>query len=200
MASLLHALNDDLASVVEDAQHSLVVVRSAATGAGAGTIWHPDGLIVTSGHVIQRTPISVMLPDGLELLARLLAHDPGRDLAALSIEARDLPAIPLGESRTLRPGQWVLALGHPWGVRGSVTAGTVIGSGSEWPEPPMDGRDWIVVGLHYRPGYSGGPLLDVQGRLVGINTMMMGPGVGAAVPVHVAKEFLKQAFAAVDAA
>ena len=86
----------------------------------------------------------------------------------------------------------MLAVGHPWGVLGAATAGVVIGSGSEQGEGPWGGTDLLAVALHLRPGYSGGPLVDIHGRLLGINTMMTGPDVGVAVPVHVAKAFLKR--------
>ena len=84
-------------------------------------------------------------------------------------------------------------MGHPWGVRSAATAGVVIGLGTQWPDTPHDGRELIAVNLPLRPGNSGGPLIDVHGRLVGINTMLTGPEVGLAVPVHVAKAFLKEA-------
>jgi len=196
MSNVLERLNADMASVVEGVQRALVHVRSGATGAGAGTVWHPDGLIVTNAHVVRHGPLQVTLADGRELAARLLSQDAAHDLAALVVDANGLPTIPLGNSRRLLPGEWVLALGHPWGVRGSVTAGVVIGMGAEWRELPRSGQDWVAVSLHLRPGYSGGPLVDVTGRLVGINTMMTGPDVGVSVPVHVAKAFLREALGA----
>jgi len=192
MSTVLQQLNAEMASVVEDVERSLVMVRSGGGGAGAATIWHPEGLIVTNAHVVQRGPLTVTLLDGRTLPARLLAVDSGLDLAALVVQAAGLPSIELGDSRRLKPGQWVLALGHPWGVRGAVTAGVVVGVGAEWPELPRFGREWVVISLHLRPGYSGGPLLDVQGRLVGVNTLMTGPDVGMAVPVHVVKAFLRE--------
>jgi S1-C subfamily serine protease len=76
---------------------------------------------------------------------------------------------------------------------GAVTGGVVIGMGGQLPELPQTGRDWLAVNLHMRPGHSGGPLVDVRGRLVGVNTMITGPDVGFAVPVHVVKAFLKEA-------
>ena len=91
-----------------------------------------------------------------------MAADPDRDLAALRVEADGLPTIQLGDSRRVRPGQWVMALGHPWGVQGAATAGVVIGMGKEWPEMPRTRHDWLVVSLHMRPGHSGGPLVDVR--------------------------------------
>jgi serine protease Do len=87
----------------------------------------------------------------------------------------------------------VVALGHPWGVVGAAAAGVVIGIGSWWPEAPKAGREWIVAGMRLRPGNSGGPLLDAEGQLVGMNTMISGPEVGMAVPVHVVKRFLHKA-------
>lgn len=135
----------------------------------------------------------VVLPDGQTLPARVLARDPGHDLAALGVKASGLPAVELGDSRGLYPGQWVLALGHPWGVAGAVTAGVVAGVDARLPEMPLADWDWIAVSLHLRPGHSGGPLVDEAGWLVGINTIMAGPDVGLAVPVYVAKDFLGRA-------
>jgi serine protease Do len=84
-----------------------------------------------------------------------------------------------------------MAIGHPYGVVGSATGGVVIGMGRQWPEMGPTRRDWIAVGLHMRPGHSGGPLVDVRGRLLGVNTMINGPEVGFAIPSHVIVETLK---------
>lgn len=84
-----------------------------------------------------------------------------------------------------------MAFGHPWGVEGAATAGIVIGQGAQMQGRPAFGHNWLAVGLHYRPGHSGGPLVDSAGRLVGINTIMAGPDVGLAIPVHEVKRFLK---------
>ena len=132
------------------------------------------------------------MPDGTPLPARLLARDEGRDVAALLVQGKELTPIELGTSRDLQTGQWVLAVGYPWGVAGAATAGIVIGTGEDLPGTPSPAREWIAVSLGLRPGHSGGPLVDVQGRLVGVNTMMAGPEVGMAVPVHVVKEFLRR--------
>ena len=191
-STALEQLNADMASVVQSLESSLVQVPSSNRGSGAGTIWHPDGLVLTNAHVIRGGPVKVTFKDGSSLPARLLARDANRDVAALAVDATGLPAIELGASRSLKPGEWVLALGHPWGVVGAATAGVVIGVGPEGNDSPPSGKDWIVVGLHLRPGYSGGPLIDIYGRQVGINTLMTGPDVGVAVPVHVVKEFLRE--------
>jgi serine protease Do len=185
--------NDDMAGVLDRVHRSLVRVQNGRAGAGAGTIWHQDGLILTNAHVVKHRRLQVVLPNGKTLPARLLAHRADIDLAALGVDAHDLPAIELGDSRQLQPGQWVLALGYPWGIAESVTAGIVTGIGTHLPEMPLSDREWIAVSLHLRPGYSGGPLLDARGRLVGIDTIMAGPDLGLAVPVHVVKAFLRQA-------
>ena len=91
----------------------------------------------------------------------------------------------------LQPGQLVLALGHPWGVVGAASAGPVINVGLP-PELPRLSREFVQAGLQLRPGHSGGPMIDVQGWLAGINTMMTGPEVGLAVPLHMVKSFLRE--------
>lgn len=193
MSALFEQLNDELAEVISGVQQSVVQVRDQSRGAGAGTIWHPDGLIVTNSHVVRRGPLQVALADGRILPATVLARDDDRDLAALSIEANGLPIIQPGNSRRLQAGQWVFAVGHPWGITNAATGGVVIGVGRQFPEMPAMRNDWVVVDLHLRPGNSGGPLVDVSGRLVGVNTMMTGLGVGMAVAVDAIKEFLRRA-------
>ncbi len=199
MSALLKQLNDDLSDVVIAVRRSLVQVMDGHGGAGAGTIWHEDGLIVTNAHVIARGgEIRVGLPDGRVFPAAVLARDSERDLAALSIDAHHLPTIEPGDSRQVYAGQWVMALGHPWGIHDAVTGGVVIGSGSDLIElQSATGREWVAVALHLRPGHSGGPLVDTAGRLIGINTLMTGPDVGAAVPVNTVRQFLQRSLGGV---
>lgn len=198
MPNLLEQLNDDLARLSAQALASLVQIHNGRRGAGAGSIWHADGLIVTNAHVVLARhgqvsdALSVTLQDGRELPARVLATDTAHDLAALRVQAAGLPTIEIGDSRRLHPGDLVLALGYPFGVKGGATSGVVIGTGAHLPELGDAHREWIAASLHLRPGHSGGPMVDSQGRLVGINTLMTGPEVGAAVPVHIAVEFLKR--------
>jgi S1-C subfamily serine protease len=198
MIELLQQLNDELAEVVQAVRPSLVQVhngpsgRRAGSGTGAGTIIHPEGLIVTNAHVVQRQSPRVTLWDGRELAGKLLAYDERYDLAAVSVDAEALPALPLNNNGGAQPGQWVVALGHPWGIRGATTAGMVIDVGRIVEGQRFDG-ELIQVGLHLRPGHSGGPMVDGDGRLVGINTMIAGPDVGLAIPVQTVKRFLKQA-------
>ncbi|MBI5033075.1 MAG: trypsin-like peptidase domain-containing protein [Chloroflexi bacterium] len=192
MNNFILQLNDDLAANVEHARRSLVEIRNGHGGAGAGIIVRSDGLIITNAHVIGRRGLRATLPDGQTLPARLIAYDREHDLAALAVDATNLPAIELGDSKNLQPGQWVMSVGHPWGVAGAVTAGIVIGSGAEFPEFNTGGREFIVASLHMRPGHSGGPMLNSEGKLIGVNTMINGPDVGMAIPVHVLKAFLKE--------
>jgi len=192
MLSSVVEINAETASIVDTALAALVQVRNHGRGAGAGTLWHPGGLIVTNAHVAGRGPLSVELANGQVFGAEILAADHDLDIAALRIHGQDFPTVQLADSRMVRPGQWVMALGHPWGVTGAATAGVIIGMGREWPEMPVTRQDWIVVSLHLRPGHSGGPLIDVRGRLLGINTMINGPDVGFAIPTHAIVAFLKK--------
>jgi serine protease Do len=197
-STMLQNLNQDLSAVVTQGWESLVSV-SDGDGAGAGTIWHEDGLIVTNAHVVLRRDargniehktLTVTLRDGRQYPAQVLAFDVDQDLAALSIAVKGLPTSRLGHSRDVCAGQWVTALGHPWGVQGAATSGIVIGVGNQLPELPNE-REWIVLGLHLRPGHSGGPLLNSKGELIGINTMITGPDVGFAIPIDTVKAFLR---------
>lgn len=193
MGSILTDLNTDMAAAVQRARASLVRVSNSEVGGGSGIIWSSEGLILTNAHVVHAQSPTVTLPDGRELRATVRAHDPKRDLALLAVKATGLPAMPLGESEHLRPGTWVFAVGHPWGVANAVTAGVIIGGGADMPELTGTQRDWLMVSLMLRPGNSGGPLVDAAGRMLGVNTIMTGPAVGGAVPVHIVRQFLRAA-------
>ncbi|MBK9122464.1 MAG: trypsin-like peptidase domain-containing protein [Chloroflexi bacterium] len=191
MPLLLPAFDEAMADLIAVGRRSLVQISNLSTGVGAGTIWHPDGLIVTNAHVVQHArDLRVTLDTGETLRGAVAAIDPAQDLAAVIVEAHGLPCVTLGKPRAVRSGQWVVAIGHPFGTIGAATAGTVIGLVDGLPE--YGGASaWIALSLSLRPGHSGGPLLDASGRLVGINTMITGPEVGYAVPVQTAAEFLK---------
>ncbi len=166
----------------------------SGTGFGSGTIVQADGLIVTNAHVIGGGVKKVSLPGGESVEARVVAYDRYYDLAALSASAAGLAPIALGNSDLLKAGQFVFAIGNPWGVPGAVTAGVYIGKRRERRRDASAEREWIAASIHVRPGHSGGPLVDAEGRLIGINTMMAGLDVGLAVPVNALKRFLKEAF------
>jgi serine protease Do len=193
MTNILQQWNSEATALVRQVRASLVRVSNGPSGAGSGLVWSSEGLILTNAHVVhQRSPV-VTLPGGRELTARVLAHDPRRDLALLAVKASGLAPLPLGDSQQLAPGTLVYAVGHPWGVANAVTAGIVIGGGADMPEMARGQREWLMVSLVLRPGNSGGPLVDAAGRLLGVNTIMTGPVVGGAIPVHVVRAFLLEA-------
>jgi len=202
MPNIWQRLNESAADSVQTVRDSLVQIVSEEGSIGAGTIWHGDGLILTNAHVAlegdRPRNFRVALHDGRVYDPQIIAYDAKRDLAALSINEINLPTIQLGNSRDLRPGQWLMAMGHPWGVLDAITAGIVIGTGDRLPEIGDD-REWIALDMKMRPGHSGGPLFNSAGQLMGINTMIVGPEVSFAVPVDVVKLFLKEAFAAYEA-
>lgn len=189
--NLLNEINQAMTSVIQTVQQSVVQLGNGRHGFGAGTIWHSDGLILTNAHVAQRRAPEVTLADGRSFPSQLLAYDESVDLAALYIAANHLPTIELGHSNQLKVGDWVVAVGHPWGVVGAAAAGTVIAVGQPLEQNGYRG-ELVQLGIWLRPGHSGGPLVDGNGRLVGINTMISGPQVGLAIPVDVAKKFLKE--------
>lgn len=192
MTSLLQQLDRAVGELVERAGKSIVQVRNSKGGAGAGSVWHSDGLIITNAHVVHDDSPTVVLSDGREFSARLVARSETLDVAALSIDAQGLASMPIGNSLGVEAGQWVMAIGHPWGLVNAATAGVVIGLESESQTDGNDAKQWLAVNLSLRPGNSGGPLIDAEGRLIGINTMINGPNVGMAIPVHAVKRFLDQ--------
>lgn len=164
---------------------SVVEVISEA-GQGAGTVWRPDGTIVTSHHVAPGRQALVRLADGRTLPGVVLARDLRNDLAVLKVSAAP-PAAPIRDGRQLRAGELVLAIGHPFGQRGAVTLGVV---SSALPAVPAPGaRELIRADLLLGPGNSGGPLADARGRVVGINAMI-GGGLALAVPSHLVERLL----------
>ncbi|MCB9006835.1 MAG: trypsin-like peptidase domain-containing protein [Ardenticatenaceae bacterium] len=189
--NLLNEINQSMTAVIQTVQQSVVQLGNGRRGFGAGTIWHSDGLILTNAHVVQRHAPEVVLADGRTFPSQLLAYDESIDLAALYIAANQLPTIELGHSSQLKTGDWVVAVGHPWGVVGAAAAGTVIAVGQPLEQNGYRG-ELVQLGIQLRPGHSGGPLVDGNGRLVGINTMISGPQVGLAIPVDIAKKFLQE--------
>jgi len=157
-------------------------------GLGSGFILSPDGLIATNFHVIgEGRAIRVQLADGRQFEATAIeASDRLLDLAILRIDAKDLPALELGDSDGLKQGQSVLALGNPQGLKNSVVAGLVSGVRQ------MEGRPMIQLAIPIEPGNSGGPLVDMQGRVQGMLTMksLVTPNLGFAITVNTLKPLL----------
>jgi len=175
-------------------------VTREATSLGSGFIISPDGYVVTNNHVISGgnpgssapvESITVTLPDRTEYKARLIGRDTAADLAVLKIEARDLPFVQFGDSQHARVGDWVIAVGNPFGLGGSVTAGIIsalhrnIGAGGAYDR-------YIQTDASINSGNSGGPMFDMQGNVIGINTAIYSPtggnvGIGFAIPAEAAK-------------
>lgn len=194
-------LAESLASLVREVQRSLVVVHNGRMGAGAGVVWRPGGLVITNYHVIHRGRPRLSLPDGRELSARVLAQEPEIDLALLQAEALDLPVARIADARSLRVGDLLLAVGHPWGQRGSVTAGIVSALGRAEVSRRRRGRismdaprtiEIIRTDASLAPGNSGGPLVNAEGAVVGINTMILGGDQGLALPSQLVEEFIQR--------
>jgi serine protease Do len=163
-----------------------VQIHGAPAGVGSGVLWSSDGLIVTNAHVV-RGRVSVVLPGGRAVQARLLARDSERDLAALAIDAHALSPAEIGDSDSLRVGQLVVAVGNPLGLAGAVTAGLIHAIAPRRPAGPS----LIQADLRLAPGNSGGPLADARGRVIGINAMIAG-GLALAVPSSLVARFLGQ--------
>ncbi len=199
------ALADDLAAAADRLRASTVAVvigdrglgnrgpRAAPGGFGSGVVWRADGLIVTNAHVARAEALTVVLPDGRRVAARLVARDPGRDLAILQAEADGLTAATRGDPTALRPGQLVLAFGHPLGLANALAVGIVHGTmppsvrpndRSRSPRGPWAraGAALIRADVRLLPGNSGGPLADAAGRVIGINTMVVN-GLGVAISI-----------------
>jgi serine protease Do len=163
-------------------------------GEGSGFIVDPDGYILTNHHVVA-TParIRVRLADKTELTAVLVGSDANTDLALLKVSApRPLPVVPLGDSDKLRVGDWVFAIGNPYRLEHSVTAGVVSSKGRKIYDASFD--SYIQTDAAINPGNSGGPLVNSEGEAVGINSAVstQGQGIGFAVPINVAREILDQ--------
>ncbi len=183
---LFEDLNEELADLSERVRTSLVLVQSRR-GNGAGLVWDESGLVLTSAHVAHRGPLTLTSPSGQSASAALIASDEGSDLALLRGPLAEVTPITRGQANQLRPGDWVVALGHPWGVPGAATAGIVIAVEPGRSERGRRLPSVIVADLHLRPGHSGGPMVDARGRLVGVSTLANGPDVGVAVAVEEAE-------------
>ena len=166
-----------------------VVGNDAALGSGVS--W-PPGHVVTNAHVVRRARVAVRSVDGRQLSARLLVRDAEADLALLRLEGADLPAATLGDVSRIRIGSLVVAVGHPLGVRGALSAGIV----HAIAPIARGGAPWIHADVRLAPGNSGGPLADVSGAIVGVNAMVAG-GLALAVPIARVIDFARAAGVAV---
>ena len=161
---------------------------------GSGLIIDKQGYIVTNNHVVEHTDkISVILQNEKEFDAKIVGRDINTDLALIKIETEnDLPVATVGNSDTINVGQWVVAIGSPFGLAHTVTAGIVSAKGRIIGSGPYD--DFIQTDASINPGNSGGPLINMKGEVIGINTMIVagGQGIGFAIPINLAKDIIAQ--------
>lgn len=185
----ISATQPDVARIADSLSDLTVAVHGQAdrrAGEGAGVIWHPDGLVVTNAHCIRQREVGIRTASGQLLDAKVVAHERELDLALLAVPHLGGHSPTLADVELLRAGEVLIAYGHPLGVRGALALGvlhTVV----------RDARSgaprWICADIRLAPGNSGGPLVDAAGRIVGINTMIVG-GLGLAIPTSVVQRFV----------
>ncbi|CAN7163809.1 DegQ family serine endoprotease [Acidovorax sp. LjRoot118] len=165
-------------------------------GQGSGFIVSADGLVLTNAHVVKgASDVTVKLTDRREFRAKVLGSDPKTDVAVLKIEAKNLPTVRLGSTRDLQVGEWVLAIGSPFGFENSVTAGVVSAKGRSLPDDSL--VPFIQTDVAVNPGNSGGPLFNGRGEVVGINSQIYSrsggyQGVSFAIPIELADKIKEQ--------
>ena len=163
-------------------------------GQGSGVIISKDGQILTNNHVVDEADdIEVKLHDGRVFKAQVVGRDPNTDLALIKLEnARELPVAVLGDSESMAVGDWVMAIGNPFGLEATVTVGVLSGKGRTIGAGPYD--DYLQTDASINPGNSGGPLFNIGGEVIGINTAIVrgGQGIGFSIPINLARDIATQ--------
>jgi S1-C subfamily serine protease len=176
--SALVSLSEEIENVADKVSQSVVSVRSRTRGNGSGVVWTSDGLIVTCSHIVTKLDeLEVSLSNGKSFPAKVIGNDPYSDIALLKIQANgkndsiSLNPIEIGDSENLKAGQFVLALANPYGEYPSITEGIITSERSS-----LGGSQWgaitdniVITDARLNPGYSGGPLVDVEGKMIGLN-------------------------------
>ena len=166
-------------------------------GAGSGFIISKDGYIVTNNHVVEKAQkITVKLLDGRVFQGKVVGTDPFSDVALIKVDANNLPTLPLGNSDLIRVGEWVIAIGNPFGLTHTVTVGVVSAKGRSGIGI-TDVEDFIQTDAAINPGNSGGPLLNIRGEVIGMNTAIFTRsggymGIGFAIPINLVKAIAEQ--------
>ncbi|MBV9712966.1 MAG: trypsin-like peptidase domain-containing protein [Ktedonobacteraceae bacterium] len=187
------AFSAALTGIFERVRPSVVQIHAEGRGGGTGIIWHEDGRILTNNHVVARDDarVQVLLSDGRTLTARVLQRNRQLDLALLKADGADLQPLPAGDSTQLRVGEWVFALGHPWGQRWVLTAG-IVSTISTVKLAENASTRYIKSDVGLAPGNSGGPLLDADGNFIGINAMIFGGDLSVSIPSEVVNRWLAE--------
>lgn len=186
--SILSELSDALAAAVEKAAASTVTVKARRRIPATGIAWTADGSILTASHVVERDEdIKVVLPDGKEVAATLAGRDQGSDLAVLKVTASGLAAAERAPDNSARVGHMVLAVGRPSNEGVMASSGVISAIGGPWRTfAGNQVEGYIRADVTFYPGFSGGPLIDTSGRVVGINTSRLGRGAGLSIPLAAA--------------
>jgi serine protease Do len=171
-------------------------------GAGSGFFISADGFIVTNNHVVQdATEITVKLSDSRELTARVVGRDEATDLAVIKVEGSNFPFVTFEEQAQLRVGDWVIAVGNPFGLGGTATAGIISGAGRGNIDQSTPYTDYLQIDAAINRGNSGGPTFDIYGRVIGVNTAIFSDsatggsvGIGFAIPASVARRSRRSAW------
>ena len=164
---------------------------------GSGVIVSPDGYIITNNHVVEKSDeIKITLPDRRTFKGNIVGADPKTDIAILKIDASNLPTLKWGDSDTLQVGEFVLAIGSPYGLSNTVTMGIISAVGRA-NVGIADYEDFIQTDAAINPGNSGGPLVNIKGELIGINTAIFSrtggyQGIGFAVPCNMVRLIMEQ--------
>src|SRR5438477_12892470 len=189
-------LQDPLFRRFFNMQQQPIERETQATGSGV-IVDAAQGYVLTNAHVVENaSSIEVTTKDNRRLTAKLIGRDPDTDIAVLQIPASGLTAVPIGDSDRLQVGDFVLAIGNPFGLGQTVTSGIISALGRSGLG--IEGyEDFIQTDASINPGNSGGPLVDLRGRLVGINTAILAPGggnigIGFAVPINMARNAMEQ--------
>ncbi len=190
----------DLAARADPAVVFIETVQPTTTdegghGLGSGFVIDPDGLVLTNHHVVRgATAVYVQLQQR-QLQAQIVGEDPLTDVAVLRVDAKDLPALPLGESKGARVGDWVVAIGNPFGLSHTVSAGIISARGRTRHDVDLDPAGYysfLQTDASINPGNSGGPLIDTSGKVVGMNTAIRAGAnsIGFAIPIDMIKALL----------
>lgn len=210
-AAQLRALGDAFVEVAEKVSPAVVQIEvsiakpeasatrwikedAVSRGMGSGVVFTADGAILTNNHVIEEArAITVRFKDGRAFAARIVGRDPATDLAVLRVDAKNLPVASFADSDGARVGEWVVAIGSPFGLGHTVTTGVLSAKGRAGVGMNAI-EDYLQTDASINPGNSGGPLVNLDGQVLGINTMIVtkGQGIGLAVPSNIARRVATQ--------
>ncbi len=188
MMGSARGVSANINGLAEFLREAVVEVRSGDSGSGTGIVWGGAGLVVTNAHCVGGGAALQVGAGGKWREAQALAYHPQHDLALLSAPSVTGPLLELRDPETLRAGELVFAHGHPLGIKDALAMGVLHAVTRDRRKSPR----WIVADVRLAPGNSGGPLVDAEGRLVGINSMVVN-GLGVAVPASLVQQFVEHA-------